>query len=68
MGRARGQTYTFDKNGPSRLWRNCQECKFDSEEIGVTHASRRVPTRQENDKKFGNLIAKTVKEIALSNV
>jgi hypothetical protein len=68
-GKDRGQTYTFDKNLPSLLWRNCQECKLDAGEIGITQASGRIPTRQNNDKKkFRNLIAKTVKEMALSNV
>jgi hypothetical protein len=37
-------------------------------ESGVTQASRRIQLKQKNDKKFGKLITKTMKKLALSNV
>ena len=42
--------------------------RFGVSESGVTRASRRIQLKQKNDKKFGKLIAKTVKKLALSNV
>jgi len=39
-----------------------------SSESGVTQASRRIQLKQKNDKRFGKLITKTVKKLALSNV
>jgi hypothetical protein len=42
--------------------------RFGVSESGVTQASGRIRIRQKNDKKFGKLIAKIVRELALSNV
>jgi len=42
--------------------------RFGVSESGVTQASRRIQLKQKNDKKFGKLITKTVKKLALSNV
>jgi putative transposase len=42
--------------------------RFGMSESGVTQASGRIRKRQKNDKKFGKLIAKMVRELALSNV
>jgi hypothetical protein len=42
--------------------------RFGVSELRVTQASRRIQLKQKNDKKFGKLIAKTVKTLSLSNV
>ena len=42
--------------------------RFGVSESGVSQASGRIRTRQNNDKKFGKLITKMVRELTLSNV
>jgi len=79
MRRLRGQTYTFDRiglNGKKKT--GIDRCsgkklrkvgnRFGVSESGVTQASRGIRIRQKNDKKFGKLIAKMMRELNLSNV